>query len=126
MRGVAGLKKSAVLLHSLVSYLGGSEINTIPVGFVDLTKLFPPVPGRGDEDFAGAICRSGTTIFAVMVAGTVSNIFSDIFHVMNNAMTAKCFRPGRDHVLLHHDGVEPPVAWIVAIMLVSKEAANTL
>jgi hypothetical protein len=41
---------------------------------------------------------AGQPLFAVMVAVTVSNICSDIFHVMDNAIPSKFFRPGRDHV----------------------------
>jgi hypothetical protein len=86
-----------------VFFLGCSEISTIPLVFVDLAKFFPPIQGTPYDFFVGAVCGPLFAItffyYRIFKWWQVSfQMFSDIFHVLNNGMADK-LRPGRNHVL---------------------------
>ena len=100
------------LQHYGVFYLGLSEVSSIFLVFVDLSKYFPPVPGSLYDQFVG-ICGPAFvvcfTVYRVIMWWPVSlQLFRDAYEVLQSGQASK-LRPGKEWVLLVFLGLNIPL-----------------
>ena len=100
------------LQHYGVYYLGLSEVSSIFLVIVDLSKYFPPIPGSLYDQFVG-ICGPAFvlsfTIYRVIMWWPISlQLFRDVYEVLKSGQASK-LRPGKEWVLFVFLGLNLPL-----------------
>jgi hypothetical protein len=107
------LFSSSVLNYYGIFYLGLSEVSSIFLVFVDLSKYFPPIPGTLYDHFVGIVCGpmfvAGFTFYRVILWWPVSyRLFTDVYSVVTSGQAQK-LRPGCSWVLYVFLGLNLPL-----------------
>jgi hypothetical protein len=104
---------SSVLNYYGIFYLGLSEVSSLFLVFIDLSKYFPPIPGTLYDHFIGIVCGpmfvAAFTFYRVILWWPVSyQLFTDVYSVVTSGQAQK-LRPGCSWVLYVFLGCNLPL-----------------